>query len=380
MTVFTLAENVHFAKDVGLIPQYLARRAGFDATLLCGDHGGDLPYARELAPDVRVVRVPVPAGYKLGGRPAPAILREVRARARTTDILHLFHMTRESMQVAMAYKLRNPRGKVYIKLDTTVPWIREWDLFDKRVSRRQRLLGIAGRAFMAAIPALVTAESAETLEEARRIFPELGDRLRLAPNGIDDDWLGRHGRMEVDATGKEDLLLVVGRIGTEQKNHEMLLEALESIAEPRGWKIAFVGPVEEAFRSRVADFLERNPRYRDRLELVGRIDDREELYSWYARAKVFCLTSRFEGFCLSLVDALHFGCHIVSTPITSLSDMTDGGRLGEVAPDAAALRSSLEALFEGRTDPLRDFDQVRARSERFRWSAIADGLAAALRG
>lgn len=380
LTVFTPAENVHFAKDVGLIPQYLAEVAGFSTSLLFQDDGRKLPYAEELAPRVRLERVGIAPGYVLGEGPDPAILAALRRLAWETDILHLFHLTPESMRLALAYKLRNPSGKVYLKLDANVAWLQDWDPFGKGVSKKQRVRAVAARAFMGIVPRLVTAESRETLAVAARLFPALRGRLRLLPNGIDDRWMESHGHGEVDPSDKQDVLLVVGRIGTHQKNHEMLLEALEGIPDPGEWKVVLLGPVEDGFRAAVQAFTERNPAYRDRLVLLGRIDDRGALYEWYARAKVFCLTSRFEGFCLSLVDALHFGCHIVSTPVTSLGDMTDSGMLGEVVEDARALRESLATIFAGRRDPMRDFERVRLQSTKFRWSAIAADLAATLRG
>ena len=56
-----------------------------------------------------------------------------------------------------------------------------------------------------------------------------------------------------------------------------------------------------------------------------------ELYKLYARSKVFCLTSRFEGFNISVLEAMYFGCYlIVSNYGCSVDDVTNNGVLGDV--------------------------------------------------
>lgn len=379
LTVFSLAENVHLAKDVGMIPQYMSTVGGYSSILLCQDDGQDLPYSRELTPQVELVRVALSPGYVFGERPDPAILAKIKSLAPSIDVLQLFHLTKETMLLALAYKLRKPFGKVYIKLDASTEELEPWNVFGSRISMRQRLLTLATHAFMLFVPSLVTAETMPTCKSARRFFPQLGKRLRLVPNGVDDLWLSRNGLDAVRPSDKRNVILVVGRIGSFQKNHEMILDALGDFSILGEWSLVFVGPIEDSFRDRLDKIASTFPESASRLIFTGPISDRAILYDWYAKAKIFCLTSRYESFCLALVDALHFGCHIVSTPVISLADLTNDHSFGQQIANADELRQALLAVISGKTDPLSDFSAVREHSKTFRWSAIAASLAAFLK-
>jgi len=46
------------------------------------------------------------------------------------------------------------------------------------------------------------------------------------------------------------------------------------------------------------------------------------------KTKIFCLTSKWESFAIVLVEALRFGCYIVSTNFDSAYDITNNQKYG----------------------------------------------------
>lgn len=371
VAVYPDASNVHLVKDIGMVANVLARSHGWKSSLLCLDRGRDFPNLSDQARWLDLVQVPDEPGYRQFRWPPKSVLRHVREHAREIDVLQLFNHTRESMTLGLAYRLANPRGFLHLKLDANESWL-AGELERKKASRWTALLDfLQPHLWLKLVPDLVTAETSTSLETFARTFPWVRSKLARMPNGFDDQWLEREGLGEIRRDHKENIVLVVGRIGTEQKNTELLLEALEGL-HPGDWKVVLAGPVADGFQPTIDAFLERRPDMRDALVVLGDVRDRRELYGWYRRAKIFCLTSRWEGFSLALVDALHFGCHIVSTPVSSLDDILGRGRIGKVVHDAAELAGELAAAFRGEQDPLASFDAVREHAKGFRWSGICE--------
>jgi len=372
--IYPDARNVHLVKDIGMIANVMARSCGYESHFVCLDRERDFSYARDETRWLALQRLPDEPGYRQFRWPPRAVIRHVWKNARRIQVLLLFNHTRETMILGLLYKLLNPRGFLYLKLDANETWL------EGEVRRKESSWFVFMHDFLLPqlwatfVPDLLTAESEVSMRNYLRLHPWCRKRLKLLPNGVDDTWLSANGFGEIDREGKEDLMIYVGRIGTEQKNTEMLLDALE-FCDLGSWKVVLVGPVEESFRERVEAFFRRKPELRNKVEMAGDIRDRRDLYAWYRRAKVFCTTSRWEGFSLALIDALHFGCHIVSTPVSSIEDILDHGSIGKVVRTGTDLAGELGAIFSGVRDPLEKFDEIRAHAENFRWSALCQRLA-----
>ncbi|MCG3843600.1 glycosyltransferase family 4 protein [Psychrobacter sp. Ps1] len=102
------------------------------------------------------------------------------------------------------------------------------------------------------------------------------------------------------------IVLAVGRL-THIKGFDMLLEAwLQVNLSITNWKLKIVGEGED--RAQLTDFIEKNE-LADSVELVGNTDD---ISQYYRQAEIFCLSSRFEGFPMVLLETLAFGLPVVS--------------------------------------------------------------------
>lgn len=102
------------------------------------------------------------------------------------------------------------------------------------------------------------------------------------------------------------IVLAVGRL-THIKGFDMLLDAWIQVNRSMpDWKLKIVGEGED--RVKLTNFIKEN-KLNDSVELVGNTYD---VSQYYKQAEIFCLSSRFEGFPMVLLETLAFGLPVVS--------------------------------------------------------------------
>ena len=138
------------------------------------------------------------------------------------------------------------------------------------------------------------------------------------------------------------LLLAVGRL-SEQKGFDYLLKAFSGlVAIYQDWDLVILGegPLRESLESQIQTYgLEK------RVYLPGRAGN---VGDWYQRADLFVMSSRYEGFPMTLVEAMAYGCAVVSYdcdtgPRDIIREGVDGLLVGPVG-DVSALASVLDQL------------------------------------
>ena len=106
--------------------------------------------------------------------------------------------------------------------------------------------------------------------------------------------------------GNTHTVLTVGEL-TEVKGFDLLLEAWIQINKVMpDWKLVIVGEGDD--RKKLTGFIKKY-NLMDSVDLVGRISD---VSKYYKEAEIFCLSSRFEGFPMVLLETLAFGLPVVS--------------------------------------------------------------------
>ncbi|MFK4000678.1 glycosyltransferase family 4 protein [Psychrobacter namhaensis] len=101
-------------------------------------------------------------------------------------------------------------------------------------------------------------------------------------------------------------VLAIGRL-TQIKGFDLLLEAWIHVNQSMpDWKLVIVGEGDD--RANLTEFVIEN-KLADSVELVGNTTD---VSKYYREAEIFCLSSRYEGFGMVLIEALAFGLPIVS--------------------------------------------------------------------
>jgi glycosyltransferase involved in cell wall biosynthesis len=360
VTLFPAAENVHLLKDVGIIPYIMHRDYGYESKLVCF-HNSDTYQA--LADEVNGLKIEfIDAEPYQFGKVSKHVLSYLRNNAKQIDILNLYHHTTESMVYALAYRLFNPKGIVYIKLDIS---IQKFDKQQKQWFHPLRLIGY--NLFFKYITQLVTCEIPTAQTYLEKAIPALKGKLILLTNGIDTLPMEQIGLHRNTFQEKENIFLTVGRIGAQEKNHELLLQSLTNM-DLKDWKVVFVGPIAPAFTTYLTAYFAQHPHLKEQIIFTGNISNRTALYSWYNRAKVFCLTSRFESFGIVLAEALYFGNYILSTGVESIQYITDNERLGKTINSSQELAILMDNIITEKIDISAYYHAIVAHAEKFRWS------------
>jgi glycosyltransferase involved in cell wall biosynthesis len=187
------------------------------------------------------------------------------------------------------------------------------------------------------------------------------ERLRAIPNPVPPI-------EDVSASGKERCLLFVGRLQESVKRLRLILAAWERLSGREGnrdWKLVVVGdgPDRDAVRGWASGL--------ERVSLEGFRDPTP----YYQRASLFAMTSAFEGFGMTLVEAQQNGVvPVVMDSFLSLRDIVADRENGRIVPDGDvdAFVDTLQELMDDPAELRRLADRARATSRRFDTSSVAD--------
>ena len=363
VTLFPASLNVHLLKDVGMIPYVMSRDYGYKSTLVCLKNESTYPAIEQEVKGLNIKFLSTEKRYHFGKISFKA-LAFLRKESKNIDILNLYHHTLESMVYALIYRLFKPKGVVYLKFDISILKL-EKEKQKNRFIHKIRLW--IYNLFFKYVTQLVSCEIPSAQVYLANAIPSLKEKLILLTNGIDTVPMEQTCMHRKTFQEKENILLTVGRIGAPEKNHELLLQSLTQV-ELKDWRVVFVGPIAPAFTDYLTTYFDQNPHLKERIIFTGNISNRAELYSWYNRAKLFCLTSRFESFGIVLAEALYFGNYILSTGVESIQYITDNERLGKITNTTEELATAINNIIAGKNDISTYFDAIVAHSAQFNWS------------
>jgi len=197
------------------------------------------------------------------------------------------------------------------------------------------------------------------LEQATRYF---GDkwlaRAKVIYNAIDAKRFGVSDgrRAVVPGLGAEEYLLSVCH-HFPHKNVETLIKAF-AILRHQGLShhLVLVGRRSEALNAMVRDV---GPTVGDTIHATGFISD-EEVGRLYRHASVFAMPSRYEGFGMPAIEAMHFQRRIVVSGAGALPEIT--GSLTRVVPETAGPERWASEILEALEDKIvPDYSEVVTR-------------------
>ncbi|HEY0668260.1 MAG TPA: glycosyltransferase [Sphingobacteriaceae bacterium] len=371
VTIFTATENFHLVKDVGQIPYFMYKTGGYDARLVSYRNGSEYPF---LNKEVKGLKLEFIADKgKLWGIEL-AVLGYLIRNAKDIDVLNLFHFQRAHALYLFIYKLLNPKGKTYIKLDIDIQFFRNYNsFFFSNFNLKNRLLKILANYIIMRCD-YFSVETDDAKNHLIKVYPKLKNKLICIPNGVDGEYIKSEADPEEFAK-KENIIITVGRIGTEQKNTALLLGAIAQI-ELDNWKVYILGNIEPAFHEYIDSYFNQFPHLREKVFFTGNISDRKELFEWYKRSKIFCLSSRYEGFPITFPEALYFGNYIITTPVSSAEQITANGAYGCIVnqdPGEYA-RAVQEAISPGFLNENRYKSTLKYAQNHYDWKFIIPEL------
>ncbi len=361
--LFPETENVHLIKDVGMIAYKLNKLFGYDA-FIASYENGEYPYLKEEVKGLKMDIIEKKHKHFIN------IFRYLKRNAKSIDVLQIFHMTLKSVIYAFLYKFFNSEGKIFLKLDCT----------ERLLSRIQDSNFIVRRCIGAYLNKvdIIGVEQKGILEQLKVIIPAHSSKLQHIPNGVDFDTDALRNCYSYE--DKENIILSVGRIGSSEKGHEVLLEAFNLLGEEgRGnWKLVFVGPVEESFKAYTDKFFEKAPDLKHRVIFTGPVYDREALYEYYKKAKVFCMTSKYESFGIVLIEAAACGDAIISTKVGIADELIGDKEFIVPESEPKLFASALNSLLHSEKLQEISRDNYVKCKEAFDWDKIVTDVKAAI--
>lgn len=355
-------------KDEGLLPYYIGKEYKLETKFLCSNSQKKLPNVfRTMKIIEKPIRLLFLRNVKYYKYFYLEYFRYLFKYSSNIDYLIFFQLSTYKLLYITLYKIFNKTGKVYAKLDIGPKEL-------EKIEKKRRIRKILFQYLIKKID-LFSCETKECFEKIRQnglCNFDISDKLIHIQNGFDEDYLIENNIKVKKFEEKENIMITVGRIGTEPKNNEMLLNVINKI-DLKDWKICIIGPYTEEFKEYYNEFIKNDPAKKDKVILVGNIEDKNLLYDYYNRAKVFLLTSRWEGFAIVYPEALRFGNYIITTDVGGAKDITNNGEIGvvtEVENEEQYKKEILKVINEEINLEEKYNQSLKWSEEKFLWNNI----------
>lgn len=325
------------AERVMLLLANSLAKMGYDIDLVLVRAEG--PYLTEVADGVRVVDLQAPrVAFSI-----PPLIRYLRSEKPSTMLTALSHA---GVAGALATLLAGTRTRIIVSEHSTIS-----RSVVRNVTPAVRLALLLVRwAYMRASGIVaVSTGVAEDLSRTLRIPPE---RITVIYNPVVTPELVLRSKEPVldpwFADGEPPVILGVGRL-TPAKGFDTLIGAFARVLKTHTCRLIILGegelrgPLEEQVR---------NLGIESHVRLPGFVDNP---YAYMRRAKVFVLSSVWEGLPTVLIEALACDCQVVATDCPSGPvEILDGGKLGTLVPvgDTKKLAQAIITALHRNTNPI----------------------------
>jgi glycosyltransferase involved in cell wall biosynthesis len=192
----------------------------------------------------------------------------------------------------------------------------------KIVKKRRMRIQLERRNFVYDNSDIFVMLSNKFIEEYKKFMPAKNlSKLRSIYNPINCE------NLSVDFSKKTKSLLVVSRIAEEQKRISLIIEIWKHISKKevyKDWNLIIVGDGPDMGKCQK---LAKN---------ISRIDFKgwQETQSYYLDSPIFLMTSAYEGFPITLIEAQICGCiPVVMDSYLSLHDIIKNGENGFIIPN-----------------------------------------------
>ena len=352
-------QEVHLKKDPGLFPKYISKEYDIPYEIAFLNLEPENSYSKEnidsygILKKIEATHSGKSESIKSNILPNPfddfktwkilikPICKYLWKNRKSNTHYILFHNNDNTVAFAFLIKLFNSKAKIWLKMDANPSNLsRKLDDLYRKNGLKQKLKSALYRKVYRNIDMLST-ETEETFAmlQNNSFFSKLN--IQKIPNGLE-------ALPNTNNLPKENCIISVARFGSHQKNTELLLEAL-SRTNLKDWKVYCIGPIEKAeqdFESKIKLFFEVHPNLVDKIIFLGNITDKEQLNSYYKKAKVFVLPSRYEGFAIAPLEAASYQDYLILTDVGAARDLIPNETFGYILPESSQDKQNEDIIKE----------------------------------
>src|SRR5690606_13549159 len=110
----------------GQLPYFMYKTGRYDAELVCYKNNGTYPY---LDHEVKGLKLSFISDLGRSLYFEKGILKYLFSSSEKIDVLNLFHFKKDNIAYLLLYKILNPRGIVYVKLDMDILFFKGYNSF-----------------------------------------------------------------------------------------------------------------------------------------------------------------------------------------------------------------------------------------------------------
>jgi glycosyltransferase involved in cell wall biosynthesis len=241
--------------------------------------------------------------------------------------------------------------------------------YDWRHPWHRRLFSLVTRIGYRLVDGIVTT-SRGVADDLINVFGVPGGRIRVVHNPVDLAAIAAAAaeplEPEYERAWKRPAIVAAGRLA-DAKNYPLLLDAMSKLRKTVPARLFILGEGD------------REPALREQVARLGLGDDvvfcgfQRNPWKFIARADVFALSSRYEGFGNVLIEAMACGVPVVATSSPGTREIVSVGTDGFIVDrhEPAALAAALERVLADAALRARLSDGARANANRFALPAIA---------
>jgi len=363
ITIFDRTKNFHLVKDVGQIPYHLHKEFGYESEIITCKNDENYSYLDKEVKGLKLTFIPNIKLFKIN----LGVVLYLIKNAKKIDVLHQFHIRNYTLFYAFVYKLFNKKGTTYIKADANEKNLldRGYIVKNKYINRIKSNIDI------------ISFETSEIVNTFKKENPDLPVKVIHIPNGVDERYITEELKMSNNiCSKKENSIVYVARIGTHQKNTELFLNSIKNV-DISNWKVHLIGEIDPSFNTFIESFFEENKNLKDKVMFHGNISSRREIYEYYSKSKIFCMSSRYEGFPLVYPEVVYFGNYIFTTDVSGAKDITDNEKYGTIVKSFSAedYSKKLSEILEKYNIDESFCDEIKGfAKENFTWQKIIKNL------
>ncbi|MDR0658734.1 MAG: glycosyltransferase family 4 protein [Mediterranea sp.] len=337
-------------KDSFIFPRYIAQHHGLNPSIIYHVTSD----TQKLAPQYLDVEL-TPLKYKgklnnFSFRGAWYLFIYCIRNASRMDVLVRMHISYQTVLFALIYKLFNKKGTFILRTDG----------YGIAAALKRPSGGLVRRQANRTISQIISSllkrtdqicvETPDLYDFLTERYPQYSHKMRFILMGFDEELYQSDSPSERPLTEKENIMIASGRIGSKQKNTELLLEAAANV-DLKNWKLVLIGPIESDecdFQKYIDGYFKKYPQLKEHIIFTGEIKDRKAYWEWFDRASVFVHTAIYESYGIVLTEATRFKNYIISTDVGIAREMIAKGS-GEIIPsdNPEKLGNILQAIVNG---------------------------------